>query len=156
MTPELAVHANRLVDSFTLGRFQDIRDMYALPLAIYAGDRLFVFSTWDDLVEGMSAYRTVLVKAGLAMVETTVVGTPRHAQRQFTLRVRNRYFDRAGAEIDHSEITYFMERTDGETHARIRLVEYERWPLDEDLFRDQALAALSRTSGAPHGILGAH
>jgi hypothetical protein len=152
----LAVQANRLVDDFTRGRLADLLDMFAFPLAVYAGDRVFVFGSGSELIEGMTAYRGLLVKAGLALIETTIQGTPRHSQRQFTLRVRNRYFDRSGTDFDHSEITYFMERTDDGTRALIRLVEYDRWPLADDLAGDPVLAALSQHGAARPADLGAH
>lgn len=134
------VFANALVDRFTRGQLMDLAEMHAPPVAVYFGDRILVLQTREDLYAALTAYRAILVRAGLAFVQTTILGTPRFEQDRFSMRVRNVYFDRNGLPFDDSEITYFLERDpEAGNQPRIRLAEYDRWPCAEEVELAEAL-----------------
>lgn len=140
MSESPLVFANALVDRFTRGQLMDLTEMFATPVAVYFGDRILVLQTREDLHTTLTAYRAILVRAGLAVVQTTILGTPRFEQNRFSMRVRNVYFDRNGLPFDDSEITYFLERDpEAGNLPLIRLAEYDRWPCAEEVDMAEAL-----------------
>ncbi|MDD9716618.1 hypothetical protein PVW48_07685 [Dinoroseobacter sp. PD6] len=143
MTPASHVFANCIVDRFTRGQLMDLTEMYATPVAVYFGDRILVLQSREDLHAALSSYRSILVRAGLAFIQTTVMGTPRFAQARFSMRVRNTYFDQNGHAFDDCEVTYFIERDATCDYApKIRLAEYDRWPCEDEVAAAEALRQL--------------
>ncbi|MEM1429660.1 MAG: hypothetical protein AAGG09_09395 [Pseudomonadota bacterium] len=130
-----------MMDRLVRGAFGDIARLYAFPAAVYFGKHLIVLKGRQDLIRALSAYRSILITAGLSLIGTEVIGKPMTERDRFTVSVANTYFAVDGSEIGKSQVRYFVQREGGA--PKIRLVEYVHWPFPDQLAQHPVLAALA-------------
>lgn len=137
----ITVEANRMVDCLTSGQIADIASLYKYPSAVYFGDDVIVFNDAEELIFALEAYRAILMRRGLAVVETALLDAPDVEQDRFSVTVGNRYLDGSGQQFGSSKIRYYLQREENNC-LKIRLVEYLDWPCKKEIRHDRTFALM--------------
>lgn len=142
MALDFSYEATALVDHFSHGRVSEIARFYAFPAVLYVGPDVLVLWEEHDLRAFITAYRGIMVRAGLDHVRSEVVETARTGKHGVAVSVRNTFYNAQGREIGTSAAKYFLKSE--RPCSRIRLVEYLEWPFREELAANAHFRRLKR------------
>lgn len=114
-------------EQFTRNDLAQMTQRFALPTAIYFGERIMIFKTFKTLRNAMKIKRAALLDMGYVRTGFHIFAQSITMRKHLSIWVEFRHFDRHDNTICTSSSRYFCARQSDLT-LQVQLVEYLQMP----------------------------